>query len=147
MTKGSYNSYKRKYSGTKYQIDHFPPNSSYKGTPYEKQLSYGQRPAFPLSTRRHQFQRGRGGFGSHASSTGNTFVSKRWNAQLRNEMMKGNFYGAMKMDLVDKLNTIRGSKRIGIYKKHLLRGVKYARRQKLITKAQQHDLQFNYIEK
>ncbi len=147
MGKGSYNSYKKQYSGRKYQIDHFPPNSAYKGTPYEKRLSYGQRPAFPLSVRRHQFKKGRGGFGLHASSTGNTFVSKRYNAKLRLMMQRGDFFGAMKTDLIDKLNVIRGSKRENTYKRHLYRGVKYARKQGLIDETQQYDLKFNYLDK
>lgn len=147
--KGSYNYFKGKFKGRsdKFQIDHFPPNSAYTGTPFENQLSYGQRPAFPLSVRRHQFKKGHGGMGYHASSTGNTFVSRRFNQNLNSMMKKGNFFQAMETDLVDKLNVISGSKRENTYRRHLLQGVRYAHRQGMISETEMYHLQHNYLRK
>jgi len=84
------------------EIDHFPPNASYSG-PYNA-LPYAARPAFPLPKFVHRFHSGGGGMGGHASTTGSTFVSARWTGEIRARMQAGDFYGAMKYDIIDKKN-------------------------------------------
>ena len=86
------------------EIDHFPPNASYTGSRFDRMLAYGARPAAPLPKYVHRYHSGGGGMGGHASTTGKTFVSTRWTGELRAQMAAGNFYGAMKQDIVDKKN-------------------------------------------
>jgi len=88
---------------TEVEVDHFPPNASYAGSPYDG-LPYGARPAFPLPKYVHRFHSGGGGMGGHASTTGSTFVSAQWTAEVRQQMQAGNFYGAMKYEIIDKKN-------------------------------------------
>ena len=85
------------------EVDHFPPNKSYEGTGFTH-VTYGQRPAFPLPKYLHRFHKGDGGMGGHVSTTGTTSVAKGWTPQLGAKMSLGNFYGAMKQDLIDKKN-------------------------------------------
>jgi hypothetical protein len=42
--------------------------------------------------------------GGHVTSTGSTFVAKTWTPQLGAKTSSGNFYAAMKQDIVDKQN-------------------------------------------
>jgi hypothetical protein len=86
------------------EIDHFPPNAAYTGSGYDKKLPYAARPSFPLPKYLHRFHTGGGGMGGHASTTGSTFVAKGWTPQLQSQMSAGNFYGAMKQDIIDKKN-------------------------------------------
>lgn len=87
------------------QVDHFPPNAAYKGTKYES-ASYGDRPAFPIRNREgHRPAQGEQyGFGGHVSTTNSTFVQKGFTPQLHDHMKKGDYYGAMRLDLIDKSN-------------------------------------------
>lgn len=89
---------------THVEVDHFPPNAAYTGTTYERKLSYGARPAFPLPKYLHRFHRGGGGMGYHASTTGRTFVQAGWTGELKGHMSGGGFYDAMRQDIVDKQN-------------------------------------------
>lgn len=90
------------------EVDHFPPNKSYEGTSYEH-VTYGQRPAFPLPKYLHRYHKGGGGMGGHVSTTGTTFVAQAWTPQLGAKMEAGNFYGAMKQDIIDKQNVALGA--------------------------------------
>lgn len=146
--KGSYGHWRKKYKGNKkYQVDHFPPVAAYKGTKYEKLANYYRRPAFPLRTKLHQFTKGRGGFGGHASTTGRTYVSKGFTGRLNQLMKQGNFYEAMKLDLIDKQNLAliaHGDRHS--YDRRLHRGVKLALKNKWITPSQYFDLRFNHLD-
>jgi len=87
------------------QVDHFPPNAAYKGTKYES-ASYGDRPAFPIRNREgHRPAQGEQyGYGGHVSTTNSTFVQKGFTPQLNEHMKNDDFYGAMRLDLIDKSN-------------------------------------------
>ena len=85
------------------EVDHFPPNKSYEGTTFAN-ITYGQRPAFPVPKYLHRFHKGGGGMGGHVSTTGSTFVSNGWTPMLSKKMALGNFFGAMNADLIDKQN-------------------------------------------
>jgi hypothetical protein len=89
---------------TEVEIDHFPPNAAYTGSSFDKQLPYAARPSLPLPKFLHRFHSGGGGMGGHASTTGSTFVAKRWTPELKTQMVAGNFHGAMKQDIIDKKN-------------------------------------------
>jgi len=89
---------------TAVEVDHFPPNASYKGTFYDGKASYGARPAFPLPKYLHRYKKGNGGFGGHASTTGSTFVQVGWTGELSGLMAGGDYYGAMGKDIIDKQN-------------------------------------------
>ena len=86
------------------EVDHFPPNAAYSGSAFDRRLPYAARPSFPLPKYLHRFHTGGGGMGGHASTTGSTFVAKGWTPQLKAKMTAGNFYGAMKQDIIDKKN-------------------------------------------
>jgi hypothetical protein len=86
------------------EIDHFPPNAAYAGSPYDRKLTYAARPSLPLPKYLHRFRTGGGGMGGHASTTGSTFVAKVWTPQLQSQMTSSNFHGAMKQDIIDKKN-------------------------------------------
>jgi hypothetical protein len=86
------------------EVDHFPPNAAYTGTPYAQRLAIPARPSLPLPKYLHRYFAGGGGMGGHASTTGSTFVSKVWTPQLRARMTGGDFHGAMKQDIIDKKN-------------------------------------------
>jgi hypothetical protein len=86
------------------EIDHFPPNAAYSGSAFDKRLPYNARPSLPLPKYLHRYHAGGGGMGGHASTTGSTFVAKRWTPELRAKMAAGNFHGAMKQDIIDKKN-------------------------------------------
>jgi hypothetical protein len=42
--------------------------------------------------------------GGHASTTGSTSVSAMWTGEVRTRMQAGDYYGAMKYDIIDKKN-------------------------------------------
>jgi hypothetical protein len=125
------------------EVDHFPPNASYTGSAYDTMLPYGARPAFPLPKYVHRFHSGGGGMGGHASTTGSTFVSAVWTGEVRNMMQAGNFYGAMKYDIIDKKNLAlfytNGQNR-NLFNGVLRPAVDLARSVALIDDAQYYDL-------
>lgn len=86
------------------EVDHFPPNAAYSGTKYDQSLKETKRPAFPLPKYLHRYHRGDGGMGYHASTTGRTFVQSGWTGELKGHMSVGNFYAAMRQDIIDKQN-------------------------------------------
>jgi RHS repeat-associated protein len=137
------------YAGSKFESDHFPPNAAYAGTRYAVASSYGNRPAFPLEKEFHQFTKGTGGFGGHASSTGSTLVSSGANGytqQLRGMMRNGDYYGAMKMDIIDKQNV--GRMRLNdstAFNSRMRPGVTNAFNRGWLTETQFYDLMFNYL--
>ena len=89
---------------TQVEVDHFPPNASYTGSAFDGMLPYGARPAFPLPKYIHRFHSGGGGMGGHASTTGSTSVSAFWTGEVRARMQAGDYWGAMKYDIIDKKN-------------------------------------------
>jgi RHS repeat-associated protein len=137
------------YAGGNFQSDHFPPVAAYRGTQYAAGSTPYNRPAFPLETEFHQFTQGTGGFGGHASSTGSTLVSSGANGytqQLRGMMRNGDYYGAMKMDIIDKQNV--GRMRLNdstAFNSRMRPGVTNAFERGWITETQFYDLMFNYL--
>lgn len=104
LASGSYGDW-RKVVRPEEQVDHFPPNASYKGTPFEN-IPYAHRPAFPIRNREgHRPAQGEEyGFGGHVSTTNSTFVQKGYTPDLNSMMKKGDFFGALKKELSDKAN-------------------------------------------
>jgi hypothetical protein len=138
---------------TEVDVDHFPPNSAYTGTQYENMLNYGARPAFPLPKVLHRFAKGDGGMGGHVSTTGNTAVSQGWTPMLREAMSAGNFYEAMKKDVIDKQNVALSAGATKNFAPHnrrlfnllMMPAVDLALRKGMITQSQYYDLRLNYL--
>jgi hypothetical protein len=125
------------------EVDHFPPNASYAGSTYDKQLPYAARPAFPVPKYLHRFHSGDGGMGGHVSSTGSTFVAKTWTPQLGAKMSSGNFYSAMKQDIVDKQNVALGATNgqdRKLFNKLLAPAVELVQKLGMISDAEYYDL-------
>jgi hypothetical protein len=104
LPSGSYGDW-RKVARSDEQVDHFPPNASYKGTQYAN-VPYSHRPAFPIRNREgHRPAEGEEyGYGGHVSTTNSTFVQKGYTPDLNKMMKTGDFFGAMKQELIDKSN-------------------------------------------
>ena len=104
LPSGSYGDW-RKVARSDEQVDHFPPNAAYAGTPYAH-IHPNHRPAFPIRNREgHRPAKGEEyGYGGHVSTTNSTFVQKGYTPDLRAMMMVGNYFGAMEKELDDKAN-------------------------------------------
>ena len=125
------------------EIDHFPPNAAYIGSAFNRRLAYPARPSLPLPKYLHRYHAGGGGMGGHASTTGSTFVAKRWTPELRTQMVAGNFHGAMKQDIIDKkniaLSATDGQNR-KLFDKLMLPAVHMVHSLGMIDEAQYYDL-------
>jgi len=116
------------------QVDHFPPNAAYTGTKFAN-ISYGDRPAFPIRNRDgHRPAQGEPyGFGGHVSTTNSTFVQKGFTPELNQHMKKGDFFSAMKKDMIDKSNVaLHQHKRRDAFNDLLQPGVEWAYKQGMI---------------
>lgn len=125
------------------EVDHFPPNAAYSGTQFENSLSYDDRPAFPLPKYLHRFKKGGGGMGGHASTTGLTYVSKIWTPQLKSHMNAGDFFGAMKQDIIDKKNVAlfaTDGRNRHLFDKLMVPGVKLVYELDMISETQYYDI-------
>lgn len=134
LASGSYGDW-RKVVRPEEQVDHFPPNASYKGTPFES-IPYAHRPAFPIRNREgHRPAQGEEyGYGGHVSTTNSTFVQKGYTPDLNDMMKKGDFFGALKKELADKSNVALyqyGSR--AAFNELLKPGLQLAFERKLIT--------------
>lgn len=125
------------------EIDHFPPNAAYTGSPFDKRLPYAARPSFPLAKYLHRYHTGGGGMGGHASTTGSTFVSKGWTPELKAQMVAGNFYGAMKQDIIDKRNVAlvaTNSTDRNLFNKLMVPAVQLVFKLDMVTETEYYDL-------
>lgn len=131
------------------EVDHFPPNIAYRGTSFETQLAEGARPAFPIPKYLHRYHRGEADMGGHASTTGSGGVARQWSGQIRTHMQGGNFYAAMKQDIIDKQNialfATQGLDR-NLFNGLLRQGVRLAFDLGMITEQEYWDLMLNHLE-
>ncbi|MES2043841.1 MAG: hypothetical protein V4475_08175 [Pseudomonadota bacterium] len=117
------------------QVDHYPPNAAYTGTKFAN-ISYGDRPAFPIRNREgHRPAQGEPyGFGGHVSTTNSTFVQKGFTPELNQHLKKGDFFSAMHKDMIDKSNVaLHQHKSRAAFNSLLQPGVEYAYKQGMIT--------------
>lgn len=135
------------------QADHIPPNSAYKGTRYELESKYEDRPAFPLEARYHQFTKGNGGWGGHASSSSCSIVSmgfsgvEGYNSRLRKLLLDGKFYEAFKMDLIDKKNLARMHfDDPNHFNERLIPAASNAHKRGWLSDDEYYDILFNYLD-
>lgn len=133
------------YNCDQVEVDHFPPNASYSGA-FAEQLTYGNRPAFPLPKYLHRYRKGDGGMGGHASSTGSTAVQKGWTSQLSAHMASGSFYGAMRDDIIDKQNVAEVACRDrNLFNKLLKPAVTLAFEDGLLSGDEYYHIMMNYL--
>tara|TARA_R110001599_G_scaffold253766_1_gene454093 strand:+ start:28503 stop:29408 length:906 start_codon:yes stop_codon:yes gene_type:complete len=101
---GSYG-YWRKMARADEQVDHFPPNAAYSGSAYAPTAA-AHRPAFPIRNREgHRPAQGEQyGYGGHVSTTNSSFVQKGFTPDLTANMQAGDYYSAMRQDIIDKSN-------------------------------------------
>ncbi len=84
------------------EIDHFPPDSTYSG-PFSH-VEYAMKPAFPLIVPLHQPSSGHSYSGGYATSSKSSNLAKEYRSILSSDMQAGDFFAAMRQDLIDKMN-------------------------------------------
>lgn len=84
------------------EIDHFPPDSTYGGA--LAHVPYEMKPAFPLIYPLHQPSSGRSYSGGYATSSKSSHLAKEYRSILGGSIGGGDFFTAMRQDLVDKIN-------------------------------------------
>ncbi|MBP0466714.1 hypothetical protein J5Y09_22490 [Roseomonas sp. PWR1] len=87
---------------SKTEIDHFPPDSTYAGA--FANVAYEMKPAFPLIYPLHQPSSGQSYGGGYATSSKSSNLAKEYRSILTGNMQGGDFYAALKQDLIDKMN-------------------------------------------